>query len=254
MEELREWVRAAEAVRKTCVNKHAFDDLIAHQKQRLKKLEELSFGFSSASSEPVYVGQLPEWPGARRARRSPEEAEMDRRLKKEREAQDVDAFIATYHRATGLTLEIEEEAEDPDFIARRSDGLQVGIELTAVREGPAETFYRPILTGNPEWDYDEALDQMCFLVRQKATKVARYRTTCNILVLLNEESDFKLLCAEAVHVPIEDFANAGFSEIWAADYRGIRTGMHQEIELFGLYPEQHRKLTERSDRDKKPYR
>ncbi len=39
-----------------------------------------------------------------------------------------------------------------------------------------------------------------------------------------------------------------------ADYRGIRKGEHNEIELFGLYPDRIRIKIERSEHDKKPYR
>ena len=254
MEELRQWIKAAQAVQSTCQNKDVFDELIAHQKWRLAGLERLSAGFGTSSSEPQYLGQLPEWPGARRKCRTPEEAEIDRQLKKQQEAEDVDRFIPAYERATGLTLTIEEEAEDPDFIAQRSDGVQVGIELTAVTQGPVDNFYRPILTGKPEWDPNDALDQACFLVEQKAEKVPGYRTKSNILVLLNLESDFRLLCALAKDVPVEDLASAGFVEIWLADYTGVRRGMHQEVELFGLYPEKHRTIAERSDHDSKTYR
>ena len=73
-------------------------------------------------------------------------------------------------------------------------------------------------------------------------------------MLQNEESNFNLMCAIAKDVPIEEFASAGFDQIWLADYSGIRQGMHQEIELFGLYPEGIRTVTRRSDHDAKPYR
>jgi hypothetical protein len=38
MDELRDWIRAAEAARATCVNALEFDLLIQHQKQRLEEL------------------------------------------------------------------------------------------------------------------------------------------------------------------------------------------------------------------------
>ena len=41
MDVLREWIAAAEAVRTTCQNKPAFDQLVARQKQRLADLEKL---------------------------------------------------------------------------------------------------------------------------------------------------------------------------------------------------------------------
>ena len=248
MEELRKWIEVAARVRATCQNVSEFDHLIGYQKERLEELERaeqgrserhrrLSFGFSDKPDTGTIVGTLPARPTTGRARRrTAEEAETDRRLRKEREAEDLDAFLPCYQRATGLTLELEEESENPDFIVRRPEGQKVGIELTAVREGPAETFYRPILTGNPEWDPTDAIDQMCFLVKQKASKIPIYQTKYNILILQNEESDFNLMSADVKNIPIEDFASAGFDEIWLADYSGIRTGAHKEIELFGHAP------------------
>ena len=190
----------------------------------------------------------------KKPRRTAEEAVIDEQLKKEREEMDLDAFLPSYERATGLVLAIEEAAEDPDFIARRSDGLFVGVELTAVRQSPEETFFREILVGSPEWDRDDALDEMWRLIEQKSGKIRNYRTRYNILVLQNVEANFALLCGGAIEIPIEDFGSSGFQEIWLADYSELRAGRHQEIELLGLYPKEFRYVIERSDHDRKPYR
>ena len=263
MEELRKWIDVAARARATCQNVGEFDRLIEHQKQRLEVIERteherrerdrrLSFGFSDNPDTGTIIGTLHAMPETGRGRRrTPEEAEIDRRLRKEREAEDLEAFLPCYQRASGLALEVEEESENPDFIARRPDGQKVGIELTAVREGPAETFYRAILTGNHVWDPTDAVDQMCFLVKQKSSKIANYQTKYNILVLQNEESDFDLMSADVKNIPIEDFELAGFDEIWLADYSGIRKGEHSEIELFGLYPKHLQIVTRRSDHDRK---
>ena len=101
------------------------------------------------------------------------------------------------------------------------------------------------------WDPTDAVDQMCFLVKQKSSKIANYQTKYNILVLQNEESDFDLMSADVKNIPIEDFESAGFDEIWLADYSGIRKGEHSEIELFGLYPKHLQIVTRRSDHDRK---
>jgi hypothetical protein len=266
MDQLRKWLHAAAAARTTCQNVDEFDLLIEHQELRLKQLGQseqkrlqherrLSFGFPDQPDTGTVVGTLPPMPGKVRPRgRTPEEAEIDRQLRKEREAEDLDAFLCCYERATGLSLEVHEHAENPDFIVRPTNDAKVGIELTAVRESPESSFYRHILTGNPEWDPTDAVDQMMFLVRQKSTKVSRYQTNYNVLVLQNEESNFSAMCADVKNIPIEDFAAAGFNEIWLADYSGIRKGEHREIELFGLYPKYRQTLTRRSDHDQKPYR
>ena len=266
MNELHKWLHAARAARTTCGNVREFDQLVRQQEQRLGELkradrearaehERLSFGFPNTPDGGTIVGTLPPSPNCgRKRRRTPEQAEIDRQLRKEREASDLDAFLLCYFRATGNELKVEEEAENPDFIVARADGQHVGVELTAVRESPEQSFYRSIVTGNPELDPNDAVDQMCFLIDQKSSKIPNYKTKSNILVLQNEEADFNLMCAIAKDVPIADFASAGFDEIWLADYSGIRKGMHQEIELFGLYPERVRTVTRRSGCDQKPYR
>ncbi len=186
-------------------------------------------------------------------RRTKEEAAIDERLKKEQEANDLEAFLLCYERATGFLIEVEEEAEDPDFIGRRSDGLTVGIELTAVWEGPENSFWRGIFSHSEEWDVDDACCKLWEQVEKKTDKIKNYRTKYNILVLLNIEANFGALCARVSQIPYEDFVQSGFSEVWLGDYSGLREGMYSEIELFGLYPKQLRDLTERSDHDRKPY-
>jgi hypothetical protein len=174
IEVLRTWIDVALRVRATCQSVGVFDRLIAHQTRRLEELERLErarqereFGFSDQPDSGTVVGTLPPRPKTGRGRRrTAEEAETDRQLRKERERSDLDVFLPCHERATGLVLEVEEEAENPDFIAIRSDGERLGIELTAVREAPVDSFYRPILTGNPQWDPMDAIDQMMFLIRQ----------------------------------------------------------------------------------------
>jgi hypothetical protein len=133
MEELRKWIDVATRVRATCQNVREFDRLIEHQKQRLEESEwteherrerdrRLSFGFSDNPDTETVVGTLPAMPESGRGRRrTAEEAATDRRLRKEREAEDLEAFLPCYQRATGLALEVEEESENPDFIARRPE-------------------------------------------------------------------------------------------------------------------------------------
>jgi len=119
-------------------------------------------------------------PIIKRTRRTSEEAAIDERLKKEREAEDLDAFLPSYERAMGLRLNVEEEAEDPDFICSRSDGMTVGVELTAVWHGPEFSLFRSM----PEistWDVEDDCDHMWGLVEQKSEKLKGYRTKYNAL-------------------------------------------------------------------------
>ena len=192
-------------------------------------------------------------PIIKRTRRTLEEAAMDERLKKEREAEDLEAFLPSYERATGLRLSVEEEAEDPDFICSRSDGITVGVELTAVWHGPEFSLFRS-MPETSRWDVEDDCDHMWALVEQKARKLKGYRTEYNALVLQIVEGDFRALANYSAEIPIKDFKALGFDEIWLADFTGLRTGMHLEVPIVGLFPASVRKFTDRSDRDKKPYR
>lgn len=191
-----------------------------------------------------------------RTRRTAEEAAIDAQLKKEREEQDLYAFLPAYERATGLTLSVEEITEAPDFIMRRSDGLIIGVELTMIREqGPPDTaLFREISTGTRMRDVDDAIADMWSMIEQKSNKVRRYKTERSILVLQNIEAAFNQMTARALEIPSADFFGLGFNEIWLADFTELRAGRHQEIELLGLYPLEYRRLFSRSDHDQKPYR
>jgi hypothetical protein len=190
----------------------------------------------------------------KRARRTSEEAAIDEQLKKERERLDLDALLPIYERATGFCLSVEEEAEDPDFICARSDGLIVGLELTAIWNGPEFSLFRTVLPEVSAWDANDDCDLMWERIEQKSTKVGNYRTKYNGLILQAVEGEFRTLMCLASEIPIGDFASMGFDEIWLADYTGLRSGAHREVPIFGLYPDRLRNFTDRSDYDRKPYR
>ena len=119
--------------------------VFAHQKKRKRGVARGVEMITSSRPDNYLLINL-EVDDDRKAPPDSRRAAIDEALKKEREEMDLDAFLPSYERATGFALVIEEVAEHPDFITRRSDGLIVGIELTAVREqGPLDT---PSLSGN----------------------------------------------------------------------------------------------------------
>jgi hypothetical protein len=80
MDELREWIRAAEAARPTCQNKSEFDLLIRHQKQRLEQLERDSFGLDRLDSPLSETDPPAHEEIVRKARGTTEEAASDLRM------------------------------------------------------------------------------------------------------------------------------------------------------------------------------
>jgi hypothetical protein len=179
---------------------------------------------------------------------------MDRAsFRKEEEHKDLLVFLDAYERATGERLDLLESREDPDFVCVRPDESEIGIELTQIRRSPDDAFWEEILDQRDEMDPDAAADELWRLAEKKARRRGQYRTAVTILVLLSCEADFRLLLSRASKIPIEDFSELGFHEIWLADFSGFRSGAHREAPIFGLYPDDRRVLTNRSDFDSKPF-
>lgn len=186
-------------------------------------------------------------------RKDPELAAARRRAKKEAEIEDIEAFLAAYSRATDSELIFEDASESPDAICRRPDGTLVGVEITNVRRSPEKAYWEAALEHQDEMDFGEAVDEVVRLIGQKSSLRPQFSTADNILVLAVCEADFGMVVNLAKIIPIDDWKGAGFSEIWLADFKGIRDGAHREVQLFGLYPEDYREVTGRSIYDQKPY-
>jgi len=77
VDELREWIRAAEAARVTCRNAPEFDLLIRHQKQRLEQSERRSFGSNRLDSPISEMGPPAHKKIVRNPRGTVEEAARD---------------------------------------------------------------------------------------------------------------------------------------------------------------------------------
>lgn len=185
--------------------------------------------------------------------RDPEAAAWDARLKAEGEEDDFDAFAAAYFRATGDHLSVLERPEPPDFLCERSDGSSVGVELTQLRRSPDDAHWAAVLGRQYEMDPYIAAEEFDRLLAQKASKLPNFSTRQNILVFLNCEADFTLLCSHLLEIPLEDFEHYSFTEVWLGDYQGLREGAHFSIRLAGLYPAHLRIVEDRLDRDQKPF-
>jgi len=192
----------------------------------------------------------PDWNSIRK---DPEFAAARRHAKKDAEIEDIEAFLAAHSRATDAKLSFEHASESPDAICSRADGTRVGVEITNVRRSPEKAFWEATLDWRDEMDFGEAVDEIVRLTGQKSSLRPQFSTTDNILVLAICEADFQMVVALVKAIPIDDWADTGFSEIWLADFKGIRDGAHREVQLFGLFPEEYRVVTGRSFYDQKPY-
>ena len=98
----------------------------------------------------------------------------------------------------------------------------------------------------------KTVDEIERLIYQKTELRAGYNPTNAILLMAICETDFDLT-VQLASSRLYDLADAGFEEIWLADFMPVREGAHREPRLYGLYPEEYRIVTERSIYDQKPY-
>jgi len=173
--------------------------------------------------------------------------------KKEVELYELYPFLEAYKWATRQSLSLIESGENPDFLCARQDGGVVGVELTKVTRDPRDIFLEKVLNRKKEIDPYETQEYIHHLIEKKETaRVARYslRIEDNILVL--QLVDGSLDSLKWILEELEgDFADHGFSEIWLADYSGLKA--YRDIELFGLYPKRWCGYHQRPRPDRKPY-
>ena len=108
-----------------------------------------------------------------RGKRFDEYGDLYEANKREREETDVELFLTMYEMATGQQLKIIRKSECPDFICVRTDGREVGIEITQIMGSPA--------------DAGDVFDEFGRILLRKMEKVKKYSTEENILVLVNCE-------------------------------------------------------------------
>lgn len=173
--------------------------------------------------------------------------------KKEVEREELYPFLEAYEWVTGERLFLVESRESPDFVCKRSDNSEVGIELAKVTRDPEEIFWDEVVKGTPQIDAYAATEYMHYLIEKKErARSARYvsRVKDNILVLqlVDGSLDGIMWIFDGLQA---DFTDHGFSEIWLADYSEYEA--YGDIELFGLYPEKWWGYHQRPWPERKPY-
>jgi hypothetical protein len=182
----------------------------------------------------------------------PEIAAYARRMKREEEADDIAAFLEVYPRATGETLEWVDGEESPDAICERPEGTLIGVEHTRIRRSPDDAHWDSILHQRDDMDVQATLDDLEAQILKKSGLRLKYKPSRCILLVAIYETEFDRLARIAAGT-MNWLDETGFEEIWLGDYKSIRDGVHRELRLFGLYPEEFRFFTERSIFDQKPY-
>jgi hypothetical protein len=173
--------------------------------------------------------------------------------KKEIEVDELMPFLDAYELCKGEALLIADAGESPDFVCARANCEFVGIELTRVMRDPATSRWEGILERKEHMEYDEALEQLYFLIERKEdSRKRRYSLRVPETILILQLVDRPLNgFAHYIEGLQDDFRHHGFVEVWLADYSGREA--YGDIELFGLFPPDIWGLHRRPQPDRKPF-
>ncbi len=152
------------------------------------------------------------------------------------EEEYVEHFLEAYKHATGQRLVIVGSGERPDFICRRPDGEEVGVELTEVRDKMG--YYTCGLQ-----------DVVANKAAKRASGEWRLRDNTILVMIVTWEplSDLKI----ARDVKETRIWKQGFREVWVADLSGVDA--FGNAELFCLYPKKLWGFYRRPNWGSKPY-
>ncbi len=208
---------------------------------------------------------------------------MDR-YKKNDEFDDLEYFLSAYSFAPVEELICERPAERPDFICKRPDGEEVGVELTRLVGKPTDWngFHNhAMLDLNAEATVQDIIQR----AEDKGRKILEpdWKTKKNVLVFqlynieLSELAFYLNLNRITISETLDDLT---FEEVWIADFRGDQAENREiwhadnnaddkerwkaviksdnkeafgEIELFGLYPAKLWGLHENPRMEHKPF-
>ena len=170
------------------------------------------------------------------------------------EEMDLEPFLKEYEWVTGLALQLVNRTERPDFIVQRSDGTQLGIELTKVMRDPESTFWARVLSGEEFADPVETAIRLQELIYRKDAKRSGPGWTlpdCTVLVLQLMDSSIDQVVSFLDDQVIKELNETGFFEIWLADYTVLEA--FGTIQLYGIKPEKWQGLHNHSGTGNKPY-
>ena len=174
--------------------------------------------------------------------------------KKAAEENDLEPFLKEYERITNFPLKIIERTERPDFIVQRSDGTQLGIELTKVMRDPESTYWARVLNGEEQADPIDTAIHLQELIYRKDIKRSESnwklsKRTVLLLQLMDSSIDQVVLFLD-VQI-IKEINKTGFFEIWIGDYSILEA--YGTIQLYGIKPKKWRGLHDHLNSGKKPY-
>lgn len=149
-------------------------------------------------------------------------------------------FLDAYHEVMGITLEIDEKSERPDFICKREDGEIFGIELVTITRGDPEVIMWELILERQEY---MALPDALNKLQDEAVKKERKRAGGDwkypdSAMLLIELADISLAEINRFvnQKGLPDLYDTGFLETWIIDTTGLEA--FDNVELFCVKPEE----------------
>ena len=156
--------------------------------------------------------------------------------KKMAEEQHLSYFLDAYRTVTGVHLTAASSCESPDFICTCPSGELVGVELARSPHDHERAVDDRIWGDGTIESYDlrDAIGGM--ITAKRRLRESPHWRTPNNTILVVELLDYtfdSLRWAEDSSLS-EDYASAGFIEIWLADHSTLEA--FGEVRLIGLYP------------------
>jgi len=174
--------------------------------------------------------------------------------KKLAEEMELEPFLKEYKCITGLALQLVNRSERPDFIAQRSDGTRLGIELSKIMRDPQSAFWARVLSGEEFADPVETAIHLQELIYRKDAKRSESGWSLpdrTVLVLQIMDSSIDQVVLFLDDQVIKELNETGFFEIWLADYTILEA--FGTIQLYGIKPERWQGLHNHSRTGNKPY-
>jgi len=167
---------------------------------------------------------------------------------------ELEPFLKEYEWVTGFSLQLVGRTERPDFIVQRSDGIQLGIELTKVMRDPESTFWARVLNGEEQADPIDTAIHLQELIYCKDIKRSGSGWTLperTVLVLQLMDSSINQVVLFLNEQIIKELNETGFFEIWLTDYTILDA--FGTIQLYGIKPKRWQGLHSHSRTGNKPF-
>lgn len=170
------------------------------------------------------------------------------------EEAELEPFLDEYEALTGATLRLVGSGERPDFVCTRGNEPPLGLELVRVMHDPESVLWRAILDKD---DYIDALDtavllqELCHRKESKRAAAGWRYPDRTVLLLQVMDAPLDEVARHLDDQLIEEMAETGFLEIWAADYTLLEP--YATVQLFGIKPPRWRGLHPHRFQGMKPY-